>query len=299
MTPISILLSLMIAASGCDNVGQKEAPKPTIANPNPSDSGADITDNGTGDVTEGKRKGKNSEGEGGGENEGKGENASPTCDLNFSTDLASPVTTSGSAQVPILGQINFNMTADVEVDALSEAKSGSIAIDAVIKSFSPSIGRSLAQKVVDSYKDPLKLTYVASSSQKSLPDAFQKISCYFPPVQKIVNSAYEIEYKPGVPFLFNANTKESVNIPSATFDVEARIIRHPSAAAGTHKGKVKVSISSGKAVVEFDFGGVAPRANATPVKSLKYVTGGAGEYSELQLSAFVSDNSLITLKVGE
>ncbi len=228
-----------------------------------------------------------------------------TCNANFTQNLASLINTSGAATVPILGAINFTMQANASMAITGTAQQGSVALAATITSFAPALGRNLADNIIQSFRDPLVLTFASDAERQQLfaSAPWQGLDCLIMPIKSIRNNAYEYQYEPALPMLVSPNgSAEAITaIGNRSFpNISARILRHPTAQPGSHQGTASITATGSNVSIDYDFGGVAPRANATPIKAIAYELGAASDgYRSVTMRAFVSDNSLVNLQVNK
>lgn len=220
------------------------------------------------------------------------------CNQQYTANLASKVNASGNAIF-----VTFNLQADASVKIQGSDNTGSIALNAAITSFTPSFARPMAENILKGLADPLVLTFATGSERDEIysnPN-WQGLECIVLPVKSIRNSAYSYDYNPPIPFVVNPNAtaEQLATIGNRTFPgINAKISKHPTARSGTYQGAASLSSTGSSVKIDFNFGGAAPRANSTPMKSVQYTIDTATKtYSETIISAFVADNSLIDLKV--
>ena len=231
---------------------------------------------------------------------------------SFSDNLAGPISAKGAAKAPIIGSINFTLEADAQFSLEANAQGAVVGLAATIKSFSPSIARSIADNVINSYKDPLKLTPVPAAELKAFhasTPGWQGLDCIVIPIRRIANSAYEYEFDPALPMLISpkasaADLSSKLGGGVKFTGIKSKLIRHfqPENVAkrGTYTGSASISGSGGTYRIAYDFGTKAPNALATPVAGIEYgITGGTGTYSSVNFSTFVADDSKIDLRLSK
>ena len=230
----------------------------------------------------------------------------------FSDKLSGPISAKGAAKVPILGSVNFTLDANAQFSFDANSSGANVALNAAIKSFSPAIARSLADNVINSYKDPLKLTTVPSNDLKNFhatTPGWQDLDCIVIPVKRISNSSYEYEFEPALPMLISPKASAS-DLTSKlgsgrTFPgIKSKLIRHfqPESVAKrtTYTGSASISGSGGTYRINYDFGTKAPNALATPVAGIEFgIKGGTGTYDSVSFSSFVADDSKIDLRLSK
>ncbi len=259
-----------------------------------------------------KEDGTSSDNKNDNENESDGANTANGCNFKFSDKLTDKVNASGSAQAPLIGNVQFKLGADATLTIKSSADSASVGLNAKINSFTPSIARSIAEKVVNSYKDPLKLTVVPTSELEAFYKnnaGWEKLNCIVAPVTKISNSAYEYEFDPALPVIIAA-TNSKAEIEAAISDaieirnIKSKLIRHfqPASVAkrGTYEGSAKIEKSGDVVSISYDFGTKAPEALATPIAGISFGLGSTkGKYDSVTITTFVADDSKIDLKLSK
>jgi hypothetical protein len=246
------------------------------------------------------------------DDESTGTNTTGGCNFKFSDKLTDKVNASGSAQAPLIGNVQFKLGADATLTIKSSTESASVGLNAKINSFTPSIARSIAEKVVNSYKDPLKLTVVPTSELEEFYKnnaGWEKLNCIVAPVTKISNSAYEYEFEPALPVIIAA-TNSKADIAAAITEaieirnIKSKLIRHfqPASVAkrGTYEGSAKIEKSGDEVSISYDFGTKAPEAMATPIAGISFgLSSTKGKYDSVTITTFVADDSKIDLKLSK
>jgi hypothetical protein len=244
--------------------------------------------------------------------DGSGPSKPGVCNFKFSDKLTDKISTSGSAQAPLVGNIQFKLDAEATLTIKSSADSASVGLNAKITSFSPSIARSIADKVVNSYKDPLKLTVVPNSELEAFYKnnaGWEKLNCIVAPVTKISNNAYEYEFDPALPVIIaptssKAEIEAAINGAIEISNIKSKLIRHfqPESVAKrkTYEGSAKIENAGGVISISYDFGTKAPEALATPIAGISFgLASTKGKFDSVTITSFVADDSKIDLKLSK
>lgn len=209
---------------------------------------------------------------------------------NMQAQFAASTTATGRAM-----GLNFSLDLDANVSLQSNDNQGRVGINGVVKSARPALARSVADKAIGAYRDPLQLTFASVEEQKKLP-GYEGLDCVVAAVKSIKNNKMEFTYDPPIPFIALPGSSKSRGLSKTFPNIKAKIVRHFESVAkpGVYNGSATLTSSGDSAKIQFNFGSKAPGSYATPVAAIEYVYNGQ-ELSALNATIYVYDNSTTEL----